>query len=202
MGKLVTIIGNAGSGKTTLTRVICERAGYIPFLEQHAERPFQAAFQNDLRSLSFPNQVDYLLYRAEQEWTIRAGKGIGVQDGGLDQDYHIFTRLFRQNNYLSESEFGLCKRLFGLLRKSLPLPDCIIKLNVPIDILIERRKIRDRKIDIAGNSDLPRIELLFQDWFSTARPPCPILEIDPVEDDLNFTNSIEKIMNFINAIKN
>ena len=137
------------------------------------------------------------MYRAEQEAAIRSRPGTGVQDGGLDQDYHIFTRLFWQNGYLSDAEFSLCMRLYDLLRKILPPPDCVIKLNVPLDLLVERRRARDRKIDIAGNADLPKIEALFQEWFTTERPPCPILEIEPVEHDVQFSNSIEEILNFI-----
>jgi deoxyadenosine/deoxycytidine kinase len=197
LGKLVAVIGNGGSGKTTLTKLLCQRLGYTPFLEQHAERPFQAAFQADLQRLSFPNQVDYLLYRAEQEWTILSQDEVGVQDGGLDQDFHIFTRLFLQNQYLSADEFNLCRRLYNLARKTLPGPACMIKLNVPLELLVERRRQRDREIDIAANADLPRIEALFEDWFCQARPACPVMEVESNAGDIRFVRSIDAIVEFV-----
>lgn len=200
MGKLIAVIGNGGCGKTTLTRVICRQPGFTPYLEQHAERPFQAAFQKDLKALSFQNQVDYLLYRAEQERTIRSLDETGVQDGGLDQDFHIFTHLFLQNNYLTIGEFDLCDRLYGMLRSLLPPPDGMIRLNVPLDVLIARRNARSREIDIAGNADLPKIEALLEDWLGAARPICPILEIDASADDPAFSKSIGRVLKFISAL--
>jgi deoxyadenosine/deoxycytidine kinase len=102
MGKLVTIVGNTGCGKTTLAKIICHSSRYTAFLEQHRERPFQETFMQDLKTAAFPNQVDFMLFRAEQEAVIRTSDIVGIQDGGLDQDFHIFTRLFYLNNYLSE----------------------------------------------------------------------------------------------------
>src|SRR5512146_2425987 len=86
MGKLVTIVGSSGSGKTTLARVICRSKGFAPFLEDLKIRPFQASFMGELKTYALPNQVDFLLYRAEQELFIRQNDVIGIQDGGLDLD--------------------------------------------------------------------------------------------------------------------
>jgi len=200
MGKLITIVGNACCGKTTLARLICQGTGYTPFLEQHRERPFQAAFMQDRRASAFPNQVDYLLYRAEQEAAIRAGEVTGVQDGGLDQDFYVFTRLFHQNGYLSDDEYKLCARFHALARQVLPPPDGVIRLLAPLPVLAERRHQRARDLDIAQSDDTPRIDSLLAEWFSRANPISPCLEVDTSDNDPAFNASLPRILEFIDVI--
>lgn len=129
MVQLVAVVGPSGVGKTSLARAL--RAAY-PFnvgLEQHAERPFQSLFKSDAR-YALANQVDYLLLRAEQERGLRRSAETGLVDGGLDQDFHGFTRLFRARNYLREAEFDLCRRLYETIRASQPPPDLVIALKL------------------------------------------------------------------------
>jgi len=197
MGKLVTIVGSSGSGKTTLARVICRTKGFTPFLEDLKLRPFQAGFMRELKTYALPNQVDFFLYRAEQELFIRQNDVIGIQDGGLDLDFHIFSRLFLENKYLSEPEFALVARFYALLRSILSPPDCIIKLNIPLAVLAERRNTRRRSLDITVNSDLGKIEALIREWFGKNPPSSPILEVDFQKDDVSFSHSIKGILEFI-----
>lgn len=199
MGKLVTIIGNSGAGKTTLTRRLCEtwKNQYTPFLEQHAERPFQQNFQQHLKENSLANQIDYMLYRAEQEQTIRQHDLVGVQDGGLDQDFYIFTRLFFEKGYLAQSEFDLCQRLYNLLRQLLPYPDVVILLDAPLDILMKRRLQRARRLDIAQQSDLSTMEGLIHDWMLQEPFAHATIRIDVSQDDPGFSNNLERISQII-----
>lgn len=197
MGKLVSIVGGSGSGKTTLARMICQAGAYTPYLEDLRIRPFQASFMKERTGYGLANQVDFLLYRAEQEMAIRQSGGVGVQDGGLDLDFHVFSRLFLENAYLNEDEFGLVQRMYCLLRGLLPPPDCIIRLNVPLDVLAARRNARRRELDIAANTDLERIDRLLQDWFSQNPPASPVLEVDYEPGDIAFINSIPWIIEFI-----
>ena len=143
MGKLISIIGNTGAGKTTLARALCETGRFIPALEQHAERPFQALFAGDLRRYALPNQVDYMLLRAEQEAAIRGARNMGIVDGGLEQDFFIYTRLFSRRGYLDGEEYKLCERLYRRLRCLLPAPDLFIYLTAPQAVLSQRVAIRD-----------------------------------------------------------
>ena len=39
MARLITIIGNNASGKTTLTRALCRAGGFRAYLESHTDRP-------------------------------------------------------------------------------------------------------------------------------------------------------------------
>jgi translation initiation factor RLI1 len=67
LGKLITVIGNSGVGKTTFVHSISRKAGLIQCIEEHDTRPFQAAFNRDRHGPGLANQIDYLLLRIEQE---------------------------------------------------------------------------------------------------------------------------------------
>jgi deoxyadenosine/deoxycytidine kinase len=202
MGKLVTVIGNCGSGKTTLTKMICERLGSttaMELLEQHAERPFQKRFMEDLSRDAFQNQVDYLLLRVEQERSIRAGglDRIGVQDGGLDQDFFVFSHLFLRKGYLRQEEFDLIERLHTLWRELLPAADGIIRLKAPLPVLAARRAQRQRAIDIVQEGDLPVIEGLVERWMRGLPPGTALLEVETGEEHVPFEQSMGEILEFV-----
>ena len=109
--------------------------------EQHTERPFQALFKQDKR-YALANQIDYLLLRAEQEKELRSSTQIGLIDGGLDLDFHGFTRLFLSRNLLSASEYDLCRRLYTFIRETLPLPELIVRLDADIETVASRLSTR------------------------------------------------------------
>lgn len=199
MGKLITIVGNSCTGKTTLTLKLCETKPYYALLEQHKERPFQKQFSTDLRKFSLSNQIDYLLFRAEQEIYTRQNNVIGVQDGGLDQDFYIFTKLFYNKGYLAEEEFHLCERMFSILRQFLPLPDLIIKLSAPKSILVNRRAKRKRNLDIVESEDLDELEHLIQDWISKI-VSSPIIYLDTSDDDPSYERVIGSLVSRVSDI--
>ena len=180
MGKLITIVGSNGSGKTTLTNALCQQTGFSPWLESHEDRPYQPLFSEDVKLYALPNQIDYLLRRAEQEREIRAGDVTGVQDGGLDQDYYLYTHLFRHKGFLDEREFSLCRRTYQALRAGLPEPDLIVWLRAPLSLLEERLRTRARMIDleqIVTLDDLPILDTYLEDWLADV-PAHRLLALD------------------------
>ncbi len=196
MGKLITIVGNNGSGKTTLTNSLCRAGGFKFWLESHEDRPYQPLFSQDVRRYALPNQVDYLLRRAEQEGKIRAGEATGVQDGGLDQDYFLYTHLFHLKGFLDDGEFALCQRLYIILRTGLPAPDLIVWLRAPLDLLRERLQARARLIDleqIVTLDDLPVLEGYLEEWL-IGIPPERLLTIDTAEQGEEFTSAVNAIL--------
>lgn len=198
MGKLVVIVGNSGVGKSTLARQLGQQAGFALGLEQINERPFQAAFAHDHTRYALPNQVDYLLLRAEQERAIRQHQGIGVQDGGLDLDFYLFTHRFQQLGYLTATEFALCARLYHALRQGLPPPDLIIRLVAPLPVIAKRYQQRNRPLEIAQLADLAALDQLLITWL-TSVTTSPVLTVDVSAEDATYADLLPALIGQIHA---
>ena len=191
MGKLITVIGPSGVGKTALIRALAKERDFATAFEQHDERPFQALFKQDAR-YGLANQVDYFLLRAEQERTLRAVPQIGLIDGGLDLDYHGFARIFHVRGLLTDPEFDLCRRLYETLRSLMPLPELIVRLRAGEITVAGRLSARDR-INIASVEDTALFESFLDKWLATV-PTRQVLEIDVSNEALDYNQSIAQII--------
>lgn len=190
LSKLIAVVGNSGVGKTTFAQQLCRASGLECAFEQHIERPFHTSFAQDLRRYALANQVDFLLFRAEQESAIRRSGKSAVVDGGLDQDFFVFTRHFHRKGFLTQGEFELCERLYRLLRQMLPPPDWIIYLKAPRQVIARRYAQRDRELEIAQIEDLEALELLLEEWLN-AQKESPLLTLDSAAEDANYAKAVQ-----------
>lgn len=199
MGRVISIVGNSGVGKTTLARKLCELGGFAGAYEQLQERPFQELFSNDRRRYGLPNQIDFLTYRAEQEWAIRQNPKDGVIDGGLDLDYQVFTRLFYQKGFLTEAEFELCSRVYRLVRAILPPPDLIVRMSAPLPVLVERFTQRGRTLEITTLADLEVLQKLLDEWLET-QSSARLLNIDTSTEGRDYVELSARLLEIIRSL--
>lgn len=191
MSKLIIIVGVSGVGKTTLANALAAQNYFNLALEQHTERPFQALFKQDVK-YALANQMDYLLYRAEQERELRSGNKPALMDGGLDMDFHGFTRLFHARGWLTDAEFDLCRRFYTLTRSLLPLPDLIVALSASTETISERLASRNR-INIASEKDALLLSQFVNEWLESI-PQEKVLKLDVTNESPDYKNSIGLIL--------
>ncbi len=191
---LIAIVGTSGVGKTTFLHALAKTNKFQTAFEQHAERPFQTLLKQDKR-YALANQTDYLLYRAEQESELRASPQNGLIDGGLDLDFHGFTRLFHSRSLLSDSEYELLRRLYHFIRAALPLPELIIRLDADVETVAGRLSTRDR-INIASPDDSALFNSYLDEWLE-AMPSQKILTLDVSHESPSYRQSIGIVLSYL-----
>lgn len=199
MQKFITIVGASGIGKTTLVRALAQTGKFTTALEGHAERPFQALFKQDPR-YALANQMDYLLHRAGQEQELRAAPKPGLMDGGLDLDFHGFTRLFHSRGLLSDPEHDLCRRLYRFIRAAYPPPELVISLKADSETVAGRLSGRNR-INIARAEDTERFSQYLEEWLASL-PSTQVLTLDVSQEELEYKRSVQTILAHIQKWSN
>jgi len=192
LNKLISVVGASGVGKTALVQALAKTNKFITAYEQHTARPFQALFKQDKR-YALANQTDYMLLRAEQEKELRAlpSAQIGLIDGGLDLDFHGFTRLFLSRNLLSQPEFDLCRRLYTFIRETLPQPELVVRLHADVET-VNSRMVSRKRINIASAEDTALFDSYLDEWLAGI-PSEQILELDVSNESLEYRQSIQII---------
>jgi deoxyadenosine/deoxycytidine kinase len=198
MNPLITIVGVSGVGKTALVRALAGTGEFSTAYEQHTERPFQALFKQD-QKYALANQMDYLLFRAEQERELRAASKIGLQDGGLDLDFHGFTRLFHGRGLVGDPELDLCRRLYTFIRAALPRPELIVRLVADPETVASRLSTRDR-INIARAEDAALLNSLIDEWLASI-PSDQVLTLDVSREGVDYSQSVTILLNRIKTFE-
>lgn len=198
MGKLVAVIGNTGVGKTTLVEAICRQGDFVCATEENESRPYNELFSQNLKKYALVNQVDFLLFRAEQEIKIRKHNLAGIQDGGLEQDFHIFTKLFFENGHLSKDEFLICQRLYELIREFLPPPDLIVWLKAAPEVIADRFQERNRRLSIAQIKDIAAIDEFLHAWLDDLSPEKLVI-IDSETEAGDYASSVEMVSRLLES---
>jgi deoxyguanosine kinase len=178
--RFIVVEGPIGVGKTSLARRLARSFGSELILEQAEENPFLERFYKNPRSAALQTQLFFLFQRTRQLEDIRQHDlfdTVRVADYLLDKD-----RLFAQLT-LDEEELSLYEQIYTRLAIDAPLPDLVIYLQAPIDVLLERigrRGIRyEQQIDRVYLEKLQEAYARFFHQYTEA----PLLIVNAAEAD-------------------
>ena len=118
--EFITIEGNIGAGKTTLSNLLSQKLNAKLILEQFADNPFLPKFYENPQQFAFPLELFFMAERYQQLTELLGQKDI-FHDCTVS-DY-LFTKslLFAKAN-LKDDEFQLYKRLFDITYKNIIQP--------------------------------------------------------------------------------
>lgn len=138
----VTIEGNIGAGKTTLSHLLAKHYNAKLVLEQFADNPFLPKFYENPQQYAFPLELFFMAERFKQLKELLAQKDLFQTITISD---YLFTKclLFAKVN-LSDEEFRLYQRLFDIMYGQLVQPDILIYLHAPVNKLQQNIRKRAR----------------------------------------------------------
>ncbi len=138
----LTIEGNIGAGKTSLSKLIANEFNAKLVLERFADNPFLPKFYEDMERYAFPLEMSFLADRYQ-----RMQDDIAQFDLFADfvvSDYDVFKSLIFAKVTLQEEEFKLYKKVFDLMYINLPKPGLYVYLYQNTARLLENIKKRGR----------------------------------------------------------
>ena len=140
--KFITVEGNIGAGKTTLSHMLQKELNANIILEQFADNPFLPKFYLNKDKYSFPLELSFLAERYKQLKEMLNTRDLFNQY--LISDYLFIKRkLFARVN-LYEDEYKLYETLFDIIYPNLPEPDLVIYLHAPLSRLKKNLTQRNR----------------------------------------------------------
>lgn len=141
----ITIEGNIGAGKTTLSHLLAKHYNARLILEEFADNPFLPKFYENPRQYAFPLELFFMAERFKQqkEWSQQPDlfQSVTISD-------YLFTKclLFAKVN-LPEDEFRLYQRLFEIINQQVAQPEILIYLHAPVTRLQENIRKRNRSYE-------------------------------------------------------
>ncbi|MDQ1345562.1 MAG: Deoxynucleoside kinase [Pseudomonadota bacterium] len=179
--RFVVVEGPIGVGKTSLARRLAKSFGSELVLEQGDENPFLERFYRNPRAAAFQTQLYFLFQRARQMQELRQAdlfERVRVSDYLLDKD-RLFARLT-----LDDEEFALYEQVYARLAIDAPVPDLIVYLQAPVDVLLER--IARRGIQYEQAIERRYLERLVESYsrFFLEFDAAPVLIVNAAEIDL------------------
>ncbi len=141
----ITIEGNIGAGKTTLSHMLATHYNAKLILEEFAENPFLSKFYENPKQFAFPLELFFMAERYKQMKEMMSMKELFQRVTISD---YLFTKsLLFAKVTLPEEEFRLYHRLYDMINQHVPLPDVLIYLHAPISKLQSNIKKRNRQYE-------------------------------------------------------
>ena len=159
----IVIEGPIGVGKTSLAKRLADTFNTELMLESPTDNPFLPGFYEDPQAAALQTQLFFLFQRAKKIAMLRQTdmfKPAQVADFFIEKD-----RLFAGVT-LNNAEFELYQQVYDRITLEAPIPDLVIYLQAPTDVLLKR--ILGRGIDYEKYIDekyLQRIANAYIDFF-------------------------------------
>ncbi len=149
--KLITIIGNIASGKSTLTELLTKKMPAIKISadEFYKTNPFFPLSLKDRKRWSFSSDLWFLLERVKmaRKYSDLLKQSYVVVDSGIPMSW-VFANSRLKQGYYTSDEWKFYQAYHNDMTLGLINSDIIIHLNVDESLLLESMKKRNREFEM------------------------------------------------------
>lgn len=195
----ISIAGNIGSGKSSLTKKIAEQFDFTPYFESVDDNPYLKDFYDDMKRWSFNLQVYFLSHRFKTHKEILMNEKSVIQDRSIYEDVEIFAKNLHTMGNMTDRDYANYRQLFAEMTYFLKPPDLLVYLKANTETLVKQIQKRGRVFE--KDIDVSYLELLnesYEDWISSYNLS-PILIIP--SDNLDFVQHAPDYDMIIDMIK-
>jgi len=194
--RYIAVEGPIGVGKTTLTRRLAQSTGATPILEDAANNPFLHEFYQQPERNALAAQLHFLMTRrtAMQQITADANSEKKWVSDFLFSKDRLFASLT-----LDEKQYALYSQIASELDFQLTLPDLVVYLQAPLEVLYDRIENRGNSFEQSiASSYLARLQSAYTDFFyGYNETPLLIVnasEIDFARNEHDYARLVEQIL--------
>jgi deoxyadenosine/deoxycytidine kinase len=143
--KYISIEGNIGAGKTSLSKLLAEDLGSKLVLEEFTENTFLPKFYENPERYAFPVELSFLSERFSQ--LKRELNTADLFSPNIISDYFISKcQIFAKNN-LSKDEYDLFMKMYEIVEATCPKPDLMVYLYLDVEDLHYNIRKRGRSYE-------------------------------------------------------
>ncbi|KAB2922957.1 MAG: deoxynucleoside kinase [Bacteroidetes bacterium] len=166
----ITVAGNIGSGKSSLTSLLGKKFGWTPYYESVEDNPYLADFYGDMKRWSFHLQIYFLSHRFQTHKKIVESSGSVIQDRSIYEDAEIFARNLYEIGNMTQRDYDNYVALYAVMMEFLRPPDLMVYLKASIPTLQKQIAKRGRQYEQSIPAEyLQQLNGHYEKWIANYR---------------------------------